>query len=227
MAMVLHRWSTGTHRDEQVFLPAIRGYVPDKMVRAIGAFLEFCYLVRRPFITEEDLRQLEDALDRYEKERDVFVKTKVRKDFSNLPRQHSIFHYPRLIQLFGAPNGLDSSITESKHIRAVKEPYRRSNRFNALGQMLLTNQRMDKLAAARADFDVRGMLIRPRAALLALLAGLGPVHAAPPPVQHPHAGNGEDSEDDDDAVDEPASLRSKVTLAWHRSELVALPVFSG
>ncbi|KZP05117.1 hypothetical protein FIBSPDRAFT_766326, partial [Athelia psychrophila] len=59
---------------------------------------------------------------------------------------------------FGAPNGLCSSITETKHIRAVKEPWRRSSRFNALGQMLVTNQRLDKLAAMRVDFARRGML---------------------------------------------------------------------
>lgn len=64
----------------------------------------------------------------------------------------------KLIRAFGAPNGLCSSITESKHIKAVKEPWRRSNRFEALAQMLLTNQRLDKLAASRVDFAKRRML---------------------------------------------------------------------
>ncbi len=67
-------------------------------------------------------------------------------------------HYVHLIQEYGAPNGLCSSITESKHIKAVKEPWRRSNRFEALGQMLKTNSRLCKLAAARAHFKKRGML---------------------------------------------------------------------
>ena len=67
-------------------------------------------------------------------------------------------HYPHLIQEFGAPNGLCSSIMESQHFRAVKKPWRRSNHFNALGQMLLMNQWLDKLAAARVDFENRGML---------------------------------------------------------------------
>jgi hypothetical protein len=43
-------------------------------------------------------------------------------------------------------------------IKAVKEPWWRSSRFNALSQMLLTNQRLDKLAAARVDFSQCGML---------------------------------------------------------------------
>ncbi|KAI0244925.1 hypothetical protein BJV78DRAFT_1277591 [Lactifluus subvellereus] len=69
------------------------------------------------------------------------------------------FHMERTnIQLFGAPNGLCSSITESKHIKAVKEPWRRSSHFKALGQMLVTNQRIDKLSASHVDFTSRGLL---------------------------------------------------------------------
>ncbi|KAF8326273.1 hypothetical protein F5887DRAFT_1197461 [Amanita rubescens] len=59
---------------------------------------------------------------------------------------------------FGAPNGLCSSITESKHIKAIRKPWRRSSRFNALSRMLLTNQRLDKLAACTVDFREHGML---------------------------------------------------------------------
>jgi len=82
----------------------------------------------------------------------------VRPDGISLPRQHALMHYISLIRQFGAPNGLCSSITESKHIRAVKEPWRRSSRNQPLGQMLVTNQRLDQLAAARTDFVHHGML---------------------------------------------------------------------
>ena len=67
-------------------------------------------------------------------------------------------HYIVSIRRFGSPLGLCSSITESRHKYDVKEPWRRSNRFEALGQMLLTNLRLDKIAAARVDFTARGML---------------------------------------------------------------------
>ena len=69
-----------------------------------------------------------------------------------------MIHYPDLIPELGAPNGLCSSITESKHIKAVKQPWRRSNRYNALGQMLVTNERTDKLAASQVDFQDRNLL---------------------------------------------------------------------
>lgn len=99
---------------------------------------------------------MNNALSRFFKYRETVIALDLRENFS-LPRQHSLIHYPALIRLFGAPNGICSSITESKHIRAVKEPWRRSNRCNALGQMLVTNQRLDQLSAARAHFEKQGM----------------------------------------------------------------------
>jgi hypothetical protein len=140
-----------------VYLPAIQGHVPPNITRTLRAFLEFCYTVREDFLTEHSLEQLKDAVSRFHLYREVFISSGVREDFL-MPRQHSIMHYHSLIRLFGAPNGLCSSITESKHIRAVKEPWRRSNRNEALGQILVTNQRLDQLAAARTDFSQRGML---------------------------------------------------------------------
>ncbi|KAG1890648.1 uncharacterized protein F5891DRAFT_1131624 [Suillus fuscotomentosus] len=141
----------------KVYLSAIEGYVPVDMVRTFRAFLEFCYLVRRSIITEKTLEQIQEALDRFHRHRQIFETLDVISTFS-LPRQHSLQHYIHLIRLFGAPNGLCSSITEAKHIKAVKEPWRRSSRYEALGQMLVTNQCLDKLAASRADFTQRKML---------------------------------------------------------------------
>lgn len=142
----------------KVYLPAIEGHVPQDMIRCFRAFLEFCYIVRQDIITDDTLQQLSDAVQRFHRYRQVFEDTGVRYNGFSLPRQHALSHYISLIRMFGAPNGLCSSITESKHIKAVKEPWRRSSRFNALGQMLLTNQRLDKIAASRIDFTQRGML---------------------------------------------------------------------
>ncbi|THG94792.1 hypothetical protein EW026_g6745 [Hermanssonia centrifuga] len=141
----------------KVYLSAIAGHIPDEMVQAIAAFLEFCYFVRRPIINQETLHKIEDALARFHMHRRIFETTGVRTTFS-LPRQHSMKHYTWAIRQFGAPNGLCTSITESRHITAVKEPWRRSNRHEAIGQMLTINERLHKLGAARADFEEHGML---------------------------------------------------------------------
>ena len=155
------------------------------MVRAIGAFLDFCYLVRRDVHTPATIRQVEDALHKFHQYREIFRETRSRPrlgaDEFSLPRQHSAVHYADRIWEFGAPNGMCSSITESKHIKAVKEPWRRSNRFEALGQMLLTNLRLDKIAAARVDFAARGML-RGRC-LTAVSARLGEFTTCSPYLQ--------------------------------------------
>ena len=67
-------------------------------------------------------------------------------------------HYRQLIQWFDMPNGLCSSITELKHMEAVKRPYWHTNKYQALGQMLFINQHLDKLAASHIDFKHHHML---------------------------------------------------------------------
>jgi hypothetical protein len=143
---------------QQIYLPAIEGFVPEDMMRTMRAFLQFCYLARRHALDTEDLRQMQVALDEFHQFRKVFETTGVRKENDHPPRQHAMMHYPKFIREYGAPNGICTSITESRHITAIKEPWRRSNRFNALGQMLVTNMRLDQLAASQTNFNARGLL---------------------------------------------------------------------
>jgi hypothetical protein len=173
----------------QVYLAAIVGHVPSDMVKCISAFLDFCYIARRNAISAEDLDSLQNALSRFHQYRDIFIRTGVRTDIS-LPRQHSLIHYFRSIRLFGSPNGLCSSITESKHIKAVKEPWRRSSRYRALVQMLRTLSRLDKLAATCRAFTKDGMMEGSTSSYTALvLQGELP----PPPADLTH-----DHDDDED-----------------------------
>lgn len=120
--------------------------------------MELCYIFRRNAITSTALKNAEALLDRFHKLRQFFVDAGIRTSTS-LPRQHALLHYLTSIPLFGSPNGLCSSITESKHIKAVKEPWRRSSRFRALVQMLRTIVRLEKLAALRRRFRHQGMLV--------------------------------------------------------------------
>lgn len=145
--------------------------------------------------SEDTLSEIREALSRFHQERVIFEETGVRVDGISLHRQHSLKHYEQLICMFGAPNGLCSSITESKHIAAVKEPWRRSSRFEALGQMLVTNQRLDKLAATRVDLVSRNMLDPP------LVPGPGPQH------------NRKNSDDSDDPIVEGERVLGEVKLA--------------
>ncbi|KAJ7797100.1 hypothetical protein B0H14DRAFT_3549113 [Mycena olivaceomarginata] len=118
----------------KVYLPAIAGLLPSQMVQTVAHITEFCYLVRRSVLDEDSLLSIDTTVESFHKAREIF--RLVRPDGFSLPRQHSM----------------------SKHIKAVKKPYRRSSRNKPLSQILLTNQRLDKLAAARVDFTARGMM---------------------------------------------------------------------
>jgi hypothetical protein len=181
------------------------------MVKCLAALLDFIYIARQNAIDEDDLDKMESALERFHEHRQVFSREGVCNDIISLPRQHSLVHYVRNIRLFGAPNGLCSSITEAKHIVAVKKPWRRSSHYMALSQMLVTNQRMDKMAAARVYFAQRGMLDGTTLSYTAReLAG-----TLDEPAE-PEAGT--TAEEDDDAA--PVS-------GWREESTVALPAKRG
>lgn len=186
-----------------MFLPAIAGYVPSEILKAMSSFLDAIYLVRRADLDETALDVFDSSVKAFHTHREIFRTSGVRPKGFSLPRQHALSHYRHHVQQFGAPNGLCSSITESRHITAVKKPWRRSNRYNALGQMLQTNQRLDKIAAARVDFIHRGMLDH--------------VYEAPAAaVFHQR----DDEKEDSGAIDEP--VLANVVLARTRSELAGL-----
>ncbi|KAN0129101.1 hypothetical protein V8E53_013097 [Lactarius tabidus] len=141
----------------KVFLSAIAGYVPSAMVRCIAAFMDACYIARRNAIDSSSLEHFQDCVRTYHDLRTIFLEAGLNIKLS-VPRQHALSHFYQGIHLFGSPNGLCSSITESKHIEAVKKTWRRSSRYRALTQMLRTIQRMDKMQALQRRFEANGML---------------------------------------------------------------------
>lgn len=160
---------------------------------------------------------MEQAQLLFHEHRLVFQDSGVRPTGFSLPRQHSLDHYQQHIRNFAAPNGLCTSITEAKHIKAVKEPWRRSNQFDALGQMLLTNQRLEKLAATRADLTVRGMLHG--TCLTAAIAALAQ-EADIDGDDELQEGGGDDDDDDEDEEEE---LEARLQELPHQANAPELP----
>lgn len=142
----------------QIYLAAISGYVEEDMVKCVAALLDFSYLARRNSHDLDSLDAMEEALQRFHQYRTVFEEAGVRPNGFSLPRQHALVHYRWGIMNFGSPNGLCSSITESRHITAVKRPWRASSRRNPILEILRRNTRLSKLGAARVEFARRGML---------------------------------------------------------------------
>ncbi|THU99196.1 hypothetical protein K435DRAFT_818625 [Dendrothele bispora CBS 962.96] len=81
------------------------------------------------------------------------------RDTISLPRQHAMVHYPNGIVLYGAPNGLCSSITKSKHIEPVKETWRQASPKDPLPQMLKMIAHLDQFKTIKNKFERHGMLI--------------------------------------------------------------------
>ena len=104
-------------------LNALEGYVPVDITKTLKAFLNFCYIACQNILTEDSLDALDIALKRFHHYHEIFQASGMHPNGFSLPRQHSLKHYCCHIENFGAPNGLCSSITESKHIAAVKKPW--------------------------------------------------------------------------------------------------------
>ena len=189
------------------------GRIPPRMVHTIALFIEFCYIVQRHVLDDDDIKKLNILLAQFHQEREIFHEAGIRPDGFDLPRQHSLRHYADSIMKFGAPNGLCSSITESKHIKAVKKPWRRSSRFNALSQMLLTNQRLDKLAAITVDFRTRGMLSQS--------IWDGYIDPPPPAVQPPQTAANDDNDNDDGEAIDDHDIIGETKLAVNPSKRIS------
>ncbi|KAE9404082.1 hypothetical protein BT96DRAFT_989584 [Gymnopus androsaceus JB14] len=120
----------------KIFLPAVAEYLPEEMMKCLSSFMDFCYLVRCSDINEDTLKAVESSLQAFHHYREIFRTSGVCEHFS-IPRMHSMVHYPL----------------------SVKKPWRRSNRYNALSQILLTNQHLDKLAALRSMLVDDGFIL--------------------------------------------------------------------
>ncbi|KAK4701175.1 hypothetical protein P7C70_g5064, partial [Phenoliferia sp. Uapishka_3] len=90
----------------------------------------------------------------------------------NWARLHSMFHYVEWTEINGTAPHSDTSHYETAHIRAVKLPYRASNRCNAIVQILRANTRRDCLASLKGRLELSGTIPTSRPML-------APVYLAP------------------------------------------------
>ena len=128
----------------KVFVGVIAGLIPPKAVRAIRAIIDFIYLASYHSHTDATLAQMQDALDEFHNNKEIFVEEGVRTHF-NFNKLHMLQHYVHMIKLMGATNGYNTENTERLHIDLAKNLYLATNKKNYIKQMTEGLQRKEEL----------------------------------------------------------------------------------
>jgi hypothetical protein len=137
---------------ERVFLGVITGLVPDQVVLAVQAFLDFLYYAQYQSHTENTLSRMQNALDRFHANKSIFIELGIREDF-NIPKLHSMDHYIQSIRSLGSCDGYNTELPERLHIDYAKKAYQASNGRDYVIQMTTWLQRQDAVDHRTAFLD--------------------------------------------------------------------------
>ena len=111
----------------KVLLGSIIGAIPRQAVKASRSLLDFVYLAQYTSHSDETLQYLDEALDIFHKEKQVFQEIWPEINF-NLPKLHSLLHFSQSIRLFGATDNYNTEQFERLHIDFTKDAFRASNK---------------------------------------------------------------------------------------------------
>ncbi|KAG2148537.1 hypothetical protein BD769DRAFT_1322783, partial [Suillus cothurnatus] len=104
------------------------------LLRAVRGLLNFLYLMQYPCHSLETLHSLDEALDLFHENKDIFIQLGIRNNF-NLPKLHTAHHYHLMITLFGTTDNYNTEYTERLHIDLAKDAYRVTNHKDKFIQM--------------------------------------------------------------------------------------------
>jgi hypothetical protein len=128
----------------KVLLGCLIGCMPSKGISAVTALLDFIYIAQYSTHDSITLGYMQDALDRFHKNRDYFIATLVREDF-NIPKFHSLLHYIESIENFGTTDNYNTEMFERLHIDFAKHGWRASNQRDEFPQMIRWLSRQEKI----------------------------------------------------------------------------------
>jgi hypothetical protein len=125
-----------------------------RLIRAVRALLDFLYLAQYPVHTDETLTLLEDALERFHINKEIFVDLGIRNGF-NIPKLHFARHYVDHIKLYGTLDNFNTEYTERLHIDLAKDAYAATNHKDEFTQMAVWVERKEKILRHRQYVDWR------------------------------------------------------------------------
>ncbi|KAG9075887.1 hypothetical protein FRC06_009839 [Ceratobasidium sp. 370] len=133
------------HREmEKVFIGVMAGLVPNDVMPALRALLDFIYYAQLPTHTATTISWLENSLRQFHDSKDVFIRHGVRKHF-NINKLHSMMHYAQSIRELGALDGYNTESPERLHINFAKRAYKATNRNDFISQMVQYLERREKV----------------------------------------------------------------------------------
>ncbi|KAF8511547.1 hypothetical protein JB92DRAFT_2813160 [Gautieria morchelliformis] len=132
----ISQWTGCEHKEmERVFASLIYGAVPPHVTAVARAVIDFIYYASFASHSTETLRRLQDALDTFHQNKQVFIDHHIRTHF-RIPKIHMMEHYVALIRSKGSADGFNTELSERLHIDCAKEGYRASNKKNYTQQMI-------------------------------------------------------------------------------------------
>ncbi|KAG9073697.1 hypothetical protein FRC06_011198, partial [Ceratobasidium sp. 370] len=141
----LKQTTANEHREMQkVFTAVMAGLVPENVLPAIGAVIDFIHFAQLPVHTPETLALLEDALDRFHRHKHVFIDYGIRSHF-NINKVHTMCHYAEAIWELGTADAYNTETPERLHIEFAKRAYKVTNPINFFGQMTVYLKRRERV----------------------------------------------------------------------------------
>ena len=143
---------TGKEHDQicRIFLgliidiPLEGGFSTVRLIKAVRALLDFLYLAQYPVHTDNTLVLLQDALEMFHMNKNIFIDLGIREAF-NIPKLHFTKHYVDFIMLYGTLDNFNTEYTERLHIDLAKDAYAATNHKDEFTQMTLWLERKEKM----------------------------------------------------------------------------------
>jgi hypothetical protein len=124
------------------------GYSPTRLVRVVRAMLDALHFAQYPLHSDETLSLFENALQRFDKNKQIFMDLEIRTNF-NINKLHFLRrHYLPAIRLYGTTDNYNTEYTERLHIDLVKDAYRAMNHKAEYPQMTVWLERREKIFSA-------------------------------------------------------------------------------
>lgn len=115
-----------------------------RLLRCVRAIMDFLYYSQYPVHTDTTLELMQDALNRFHTNKEIFIDLGVRDHF-NIPKVHFLSHYIDLITLFGTTDNFNTQYTERLHIDYAKDAYAATNKKDEFTQMTTWLERKEKI----------------------------------------------------------------------------------